>query len=206
MPETSNIYEFILAGTRCTLVEPDPDSVAAITAHFSGRDNVSLHPVAVYDKRGSLELVRKGASTYASAIGNSPVIVNDQYRSRPEDKFLVDAVTFDEIDDGSIDVLSIDIEGGEWFVLKHMVSRPAVISVETHGGLYRNPYRAQIAGWMRGNGYELWYKNRSDSVFVRQPSVSVSALDKARLLRANAQLQLKRIEKHAKRLLRGSGS
>lgn len=202
LPETSNVYDFILAGVRCTLVEADPDSSAAIGAHFAGRHNVSLHRMAVYDKGGSLELIRCGASTYAAAIENSPAVVNDRYRLQDADRFVVDAVTFDVIDDGSIDLLSVDIEGGEWFVIKHMVSRPAVISLETHGPRYKNPYMAEIEAWMRSNGYALWYKEKSDSVYLRIGALEVTFFDRIRLFAANARFFLKRGTKHAKGLLR----
>jgi FkbM family methyltransferase len=201
LPETSNIYEFILAGVRSTLVEPSPDVVAKIRAHFAGRDNVTLHSVAVYDTRGTLELVRRGASTFAAVIGNSPAVVNDCYALQEADRFTVDAVTFDQIDDGTIDLLSIDIEGGEWFVIKHMRSRPAVISLETHGAIYQNPYMAEVAEWMRRNHYQLWYKDKSDSVYIRAGAFRITAWDKAQLMAADLRYALKRARKLAKRWL-----
>lgn len=202
LPETSNVYNFILSGVRCTLVEPDPVTVSKIEKHFAGRKNLTLHPVAVYDKHGSLELVKRGASTYAAEIEGSPAVVNDQYRLQDVDRFSVDAVTFDEIDDGSIDLLSVDIEGGEWFVIKHMVSRPAVISLETHAGLYRNPHMAEIAAWMSKNHYVRWYLSDSDSVYVRSGMFRVTPFEKLRLLMADAGLWLEKTRKQAKRMLR----
>lgn len=206
LPETSNVYDFTLAGVRSTLVEPDPGSVAMIRAHFAGRNNVSVHPVAVYDTGGTLELVKRGASTYAAVIENSPAVVNDEYRLQEADRFVVSAVTFDTIDDGTIDVLSVDIEGGEWFAIKHMVSRPAVISLETHGALYKNPYMAEINAWMRENGYSLWYRDKSDSVYVKTNVFPITLIDKARLAAASAGSCFTSIRKHAKRVLLGRSS
>ena len=93
--------------------------------------------------------------------------MNDGYVIAAGRSFTVPAVTFDTIDDGTIDVLAIDIEGGEWFVLRHLVSRPAIISVETHGKRYVNPYRAEIDAWMRAEGYGAWYRDDSDTVYRR---------------------------------------
>jgi hypothetical protein len=88
---------------------------------------------------------------------------------------------FDAIDDGSIDLLSIDVEGSEWYVLNTMRSRPTVISLETHGKTYRNPFLPQIRWWMSRNGYRLWYMERSDSVYVRPTLIYPTLLDGARL-------------------------
>lgn len=77
---------------------------------------------------------------------------NDNYQPKHADTFDLRAVTFDEIDDGSVDVLSIDVEGGEWFVLRHLRSCPTVLSVETHGKRYVNLFMAEITQWMAANG------------------------------------------------------
>ena len=201
-PDTSNVYGFILAGVRCTLVEADPDAVARLDKHFAERVNVSLYPAAVFDRHGKLEMVRCGASTFAAEIACSPAVVNDRYSPRDTDRFLVDAVTFDEIDDGTIDLLSVDIEGGEWYVLKHMVSRPAVISIETHAGLYRNPRMAEISSWMHDNQYVRWYLSDSDSVYVRNEVFPVSSFEKLRLLVADTRVMLEKSKVSTKRMLR----
>jgi len=38
-------------------------------------------------------------------------------------------------------------------VLKHLVSRPKVISIETHGKYYLNPFLTEITQWMEREGY-----------------------------------------------------
>ncbi len=101
--------------------------------------NNIIIPVVVFDKAGTVELVQREASTFLKYLKSSPAIINDECIIENQDTFKVKAVTFDEIDDGTIDLLSIDIEGGEWFVIKHMKSKPKVISIETHGAMYTNP-------------------------------------------------------------------
>jgi FkbM family methyltransferase len=201
-PETSNVSKFILAGVRCTLVEPCPDAAEEIRRQFADRRNVTFYPVAVSDTHGKLELARRGASTYAVGIENSPAVVNDRYRLQDSDRFLVNAVTFDEIDDGTIEVLSVDIEGGEWYVLKHLVSRPAIISLETHAGLYRNPHMTEISAWMRDNRYIRWYLSDSDSIYVRSGVFRVSLFERLSLLAADARLSLEKTKMGTKRTLR----
>ena len=111
---------------------------------------------------------------------SSPALVNDDYDIKQTDKFTAEARLFSEIDDGTIDLLSVDTEGSEWFVIKHMTSRPAVISIETHGGMYVNPYLDKLQQWMDDNNYVLWYKDKSDSVFVLSGTISVSFIDRIR--------------------------
>lgn len=167
LPDTSNVRRWIERGTRTTLVECDPQVVAQLEARWGTRQTVRIVPRAVADAPGLLTLYRTGASTFGANVPSAPALVNDAYRPAARDAFTVEAVPFDTIDDGTIDVLSIDIEGGEWFVLKHLASRPQVISVETHGKHYVNPYAAEIAAWMAGNGYGAWYRDKSDTVYRR---------------------------------------
>ena len=197
-PTTSNVYDYIVKGIQCTLVEPDPDCVRAIREHFAARPNVTLHPVAIYDAPGQVELVRRGPSTFVAGLTATPAIVNDRYRMDAADTVVVEARTFDQIDDGTIDLLSVDVEGSEWFVLKHMVSRPSVISVETHSALYRNPYLGEITRWMEANGYVLLYKATSDSVFVKRGVVAVGLRDRVAQASVEVYLRCKRAAKRVK--------
>ncbi|MFC1461540.1 FkbM family methyltransferase [Verrucomicrobiota bacterium] len=203
-PEAANIYNYIVQGVRCTLVEPDPDSVRQIKERFSCHENVTLHPVAAYDFNGELDLFRRGASTYVSELRTSPAITNDEYTPNPEDRFSVQAIKFNEIDDGTIDLLSVDAEGSEWFVIKHMDSRPAVISLETHGAAYTNPCIAEIKEWMAANNYVLWYKDKTDSVFVKYGSIEIGILDRISLMVMDAYLAIRntRKRKRIRRALR----
>ncbi|MFC1476165.1 FkbM family methyltransferase [Candidatus Zixiibacteriota bacterium] len=198
-PETSNVYDYIRAGIKCTLVEPNPESVEKIKQHFAGQDNVTLHPVAIYDRKGQVELVRRAASTFVGELATSPAIVNDDYRLDDGDKFTVKACTFDEIDDGTIDLLCVDVEGSEWFVIKHMISRPAVISLETHGSAYVNPYLDEILNWMSINDYLIWYKDQSDTVFVKDEVITITWPDVFHLIRMNGFIFWKRIKRKLKK-------
>jgi FkbM family methyltransferase len=166
-PEFANVAAWLEAGTRTTLVECDPITVQALHERWGARPNVRIHGVAVADEAGTLTLHRAGASTFGANVPHSPATVNDGYRIERGESFSVPAVTFDTLDDGTIDVLAIDIEGAEWFVLRHLRSRPSIISVETHGKRYRNPFRAEIDAWMRDEGYGAWYHDDSDTVYRR---------------------------------------
>jgi FkbM family methyltransferase len=165
-PETSNVIDFIRNGITTTLVEAEPTTVDRIRNYYSSFTNVTLYPVAVADEKGSLSFYKRGDSTFASNLPFSPSTVNDRYKAAPSDQFIVPAVPFNEIDNGCIDLLSIDIEGGEWFVLKHLISRPIVLSIETHGKCYKNPFYNEISKWTKQNGYDIWYLTKSDTIYI----------------------------------------
>lgn len=165
LPDTSNVLGWIEAGVRTTLVECDPLIVSTLRERFAASSNITIHDVAVAEEAGTLTLYRTGASTFGGNVTASPALVNDGYVPSARDAFTVRSVRFDSIDDGTIDVLSIDIEGGEWNVVQYLKSRPAVISIETHGKHYTNPHRADIEAWMSDNGYGAWYMDASDTVY-----------------------------------------
>jgi FkbM family methyltransferase len=167
-PETSNILGFIQDGIRADLFEPDPESLARIEFAFRGLTNVTVYPFALYFENTRIRLYRAGASTFAADLPSSPALENDDYRPNEEDAFEADARTFDQFDDGTIDLLSIDTEGCEWYVLDRLKSRPIIISVETGWKRYRNPHLGEIRRWMDSNGYQLWYRDRSDAVYLHR--------------------------------------
>ena len=151
--------------------------------------------VAAFDINGKIKLAQREASTFVSQLEASPAIVNDGYVLQEADEFTVEAVTFDRIDDGTIDLLSVDTEGSEWFVLKHMTSRPKVISIETHGAGYLNPNIAEIEGWMRRNGYQPFFKDKSDTVYVQPDTISLTVADRFTLWLKDLALRFRRAKK-----------
>ncbi|HQT91915.1 MAG TPA: FkbM family methyltransferase [Candidatus Kryptobacter bacterium] len=198
LPQTSNIIDFIHDGVRSTLVEPDPRSLRAIQEYFGETKNITVFSVAVFDHDGTVELVQRNASTFVSSLPSSPAVVNDRYEVAEGDKFSVECRTFDKIDDGTIDLLSVDIEGSEWYVIKHMRSRPKVVSLETHGKKYVNPFIDEINRWMAGNGYSIWYKDNTDTVFARGDTVMISFLERGGLVIRNAVINFNKYKRTLK--------
>lgn len=176
-PEAAHFVDFIRQGVRTTLVEANPEAAAALHAAFNAQ-NVSIHAVAVWDTHGTLTLSNAAASTFATALPSSPALENDHHRIHAGNTFEVPCVPFSTLDDGSIDLLGVDIEGGEWYVLKHLHSRPKVLCIETHGKYYTNPFLAEITQWLHSHGYALWYKDGSDSVYIQRGLFSVSLQDR----------------------------
>jgi len=186
LPETSNIIDFIKERVKATLVEADPDTVIKIKDYFAGYP-IEVVPVAVWDSNGVIKLSKAAASTFVTQLQSSPAIVNDHYQVSEENTFEVPCLKFSEIDDGTIDLLSVDIEGGEWYVIKHLISRPKVISIETHGKYYTNPFITEIESWMAKEDYVTWYKDLSDTVFIKrdllQPDLSEKITTRVALLK-----------------------
>lgn len=177
LPETSNIIDFIKDGIRATLVEADVVTVEKIKDYFKGY-NIKVFPVAVWDFNGTIKLSKAAASTFVTELKSSPAIINDKYEINEENTFEVSCMIFSDIDDGTIDLLSIDVEGSEWYVIKHLKSRPLIVSVETHGKYYTNPFIKEIKKWMISENYITWYKDGSDTVFVRKNIFLPSINDK----------------------------
>ncbi|WP_198990543.1 FkbM family methyltransferase [Hymenobacter sp. BT559] len=194
IPETSNILDFINNGVRATLVEADPDVAKKIKAAFATK-NIDLHPVAVWDTNGTLKLSKAASSTFATELPTSPALENDRYHVSEATTFEVPCVQFSTIDDGTIDLLSIDIEGGEWYVLKHLVSSPKVLSIETHGKYYTNPFLTEITAWLAQHNYTLWYKDGSDSVFIKEGLFPVSLFDKLATKRVELLIRWKKFKR-----------
>jgi len=128
-------------------------------------------------------------------LAQSPAIVNDHYTVSKENTFEVPCRVFSELDDGTIDLLSVDIEGGEWYVIKHLLSRPSVISIETHGKYYTNPFIREINAWISTNGYRVWYKDLSDTVFVKDPDFPISLSDRLETLFYEMEISWKKFKK-----------
>ncbi|MGQ0766062.1 MAG: FkbM family methyltransferase [Gemmatimonadota bacterium] len=194
-PESSNVRDWLALGTRGTLVEPDPDAAARIRSVYAGFSEVVLHQVAITENGGTARLVRRNASTFLSEIEAPPAVTNDGLQRGCDILLTVNAATFDQVDDGTIDLLSIDVEGAEWFVINRLVSRPAVISVETHGSAYLNPRIDEISAWMSRAGYRVWYVDRSDTVYVLPNRVAVRAADVLLRLVVKALLDVRRRRK-----------
>jgi FkbM family methyltransferase len=177
-PETSNILGFIKEGIKTTLVEPLPECIELINLYFAEYHNVTLHPYAIADISGEIEMFMHESSSFAANLLSSPALKNDSYDKEKGKRLIVQAKTFNEIDDGSISLISIDAEGSEWYVLKHMVSRPDVISLELKSKHYINPFLKEINSWLDENGYIKWYDERSDSIFIKKGVFDLTNFEK----------------------------
>jgi hypothetical protein len=135
-----------------------------------------------------------------STLPYSPAQVNDRYSIRQEDRFSVECRRFDELDDASISLLSVDTEGSEWYVIQYLKSRPLVISVEMHGKSYRNPFYAEIAAWMAREGYEPWYMDKTDIVYRKKGAFDITARERRQLMWMRFYVWFRRVRKRLGKL------
>lgn len=178
-PENSKILPLALRGTPCIFVEPDEDAFAQLQDAVGHLENVRLISSAISSESGSVTLVNAGPSTYVKGL-RSPAVVNDGLIEESASIQRVACITFDEIDDGSIDYLRVDTEGSEWCVIENLVSRPRLIVLELFGKRYINPYKRQIRSWLSTEGYMPILMDNTDVVFAKKGEVTRSWLDGTR--------------------------
>ena len=156
---------------KITLVEVLPGASELARMYFiSGIEsgNVEVINKGVADKNGELEFYIDGDTTHMAELPSTPVHFHGREYSKEPVKLPV--VKFTEIEPFIIDLLAVDIEGGEWFVIKHMKNRPKIISLETHSSVneYRNPYLKEIKEWLERNGYDILYVGVSDTIYIKK--------------------------------------
>jgi FkbM family methyltransferase len=163
-----NTAAFVLSGTRTQLVEPSVGSYDSLKKTFGHLDNVKIWNVAVSNHCGYESFVDCGKGSSLDKSNSPAKRFNNKWDSYK--RVQVACVTFDKIDDGTIDVLHVDIEGGEQAVLDFLVSRPRIIRIETHETHAELADKKKIAGiysWMNENGYTKIGNLDGDTVFLK---------------------------------------
>ena len=201
-PRTSNIKYYIEKDIKTLLIEPDLESIALIEKKWGDKKNLILKTFACTDFEGTIDLHKAGSSSFVSSTNNSPAIVNDSFDIKKNVSTKVDAKKFSSEDPGDINLISIDTEGSEWYVIKHMISRPDVISIETHGAYYINPYIEEIKKWMGKHNYALWFKDNDDSVYVKKDVIKINFIELLSLSLKNIHLFFRRYRKGIKLFFR----
>lgn len=156
--------------SECHMFEPVKTYYDGICNEISTYPNVFAHNVAIYDKNENLKFWLSNAESTIDGL-NSPLAQQNflPLNQIPPDKTIVVGKMITEFDRGNIDLLLLDMEGAEWFALKHLISRPKVIVVEMYvqnsafnNGYYENPYTTEIKTWMSNNSYESFWHHDAD--------------------------------------------
>jgi hypothetical protein len=145
---------------RVTLVEPNPFLHASLRSKTKDCPNVTLHNAAIFSENRWGWLVSAGILSYLPEVA-SPI--NTIFRGKLTPmldafKIYVPYRTFNTIDDGTIDLLILGMEGAESMVFETMVSRPHVIILNNH---FANDYRyafprfEEIQRWCEANRYHI---------------------------------------------------
>jgi len=167
-PETANTLGFIKEGVPCTLFEANPETAKEIFDKFHEKYNIKVHSVALSSFQGTIKLYNAGASSFCETIDFSPAVMHDGKLKDSLSFIEVQSEIFSTFDKGNIDILSIDIEGGEWDVIKNMISRPKVLCIETQSRDYINPKIKEITQWLEDNNYKIWFVDDTDTVFIKE--------------------------------------
>lgn len=174
--ETSAIKPLIEDGIRCDLYEAVPSYCEALAKAIHPYPNTKLFNFAVADYNGEMSLYLAGASTFNARQKESPALNHDRFNVRNANSILVPCRDFKELDQGDYDYVSIDVEGGEFDIIKRMNSRPLVVNLETQSRDYINPKLGSIANWMALNNYKVWFRNDTDTLFIKSPRKSAGFL------------------------------
>lgn len=138
--EISMLPYFMHLSTPIVGVDPNPDIAAKARAGLPGAQIIES---AVYSASGlTLQLTNNS--------GSSGLVGQWQPTPASGGTFDVQTISFSEIDDGDIEILNIDCEGSEHYVLQGLTSRPRLIGIE----LWPEYPQAQwCEAWLLGNGY-----------------------------------------------------
>lgn len=162
--------------SKIILFEANPNSYKKLKKQL-GKDkpNVTLINVAIGDNNKKIKLWDLEDCSFVDGI-KSPIVQNnnnDIKKACPNGKLLnVKCRKISEYDNGNIEYLMIDCEGSEWFVLKHLISRPEAIIIELFDGdkqnpYYINPYKKEIEEWFKINDYSCVNSDVSNSLYIK---------------------------------------
>lgn len=156
----SSFHNFITLDPdlRLDIIEPIPANVADIREFYKNNPRVFVHPYAVWSSSGKIKMHALGALSYVEGL-TSPALYGFGYKPDAEKIVEVDAITFDQFDEGDIDMLEIDMEGAEFHVLEKLVSRPEYIITENNDD--------QIQGWMADHDYEKFAYQEANTFYKR---------------------------------------
>lgn len=167
---------------RGVLVEPQPNVFARLLTNYAEQSHrLSFENVAVSGERATISMYRapvtgSHAGDHASSVASfDRGVTAKQLGLAPSDleEFVVPCSTLDALVAkhglGEVDLLQIDVEGGEWEVLRTLdltKTRPALIQFE-HGHMRRSAID-RMTEYLTRNGYRLHYGGyESDSLAVR---------------------------------------
>jgi len=179
----NTVHAARLAGPRgrVVAVEPTPDNLETLRCNIAaaGLANVVVEPIAAGSAAGSRDLFMRGDHSAVNSL--YPVSCYAKVTA----VLRVPVVPLDELIEGTVDVVKIDVEGAEIEVLEGMTrllqSRPAALIVEWHPLLQTMAgYAAdELPRWLL---QRRWRLRAASHTGVRGVSISTLADLTARLL------------------------
>lgn len=159
---------------ECHLFEPNPTFYKELIDLSKNYKNVYVYNIGITDKVEEKNLYLINNCSYIDGI-ISPMILNHGINCdiiKNSEKIKIKCEPINNFDKGDIDILLIDTEGCEWFVLEKLISRPKQIVLETSilGKDEKKIYNKnidKILFWMWENNYQLALKDDNDSHFLK---------------------------------------
>jgi FkbM family methyltransferase len=142
---------------ECYLFEANPQIYKQLLQAYGNRPNFHIHNVAIADYDVEIEFSCNGDSSFISDI-KSPASYGPKEYLDSFEKIKIPCKKICNFEnDESIDVILLDMEGSEWFVLKHLISRPKIVIIEMQNSdeTYKNPFFNEILNWFKENNYEF---------------------------------------------------
>lgn len=162
--------ELIKNGASAIVFEPNRGFYDNIVADLGETQGLTIVNVGIYHTPGIQKFYDKWACTFIGDLYDySGAKIQDKYEKDEKDSFLCSVDTIDHYDFGDVDLLCMDCESCEWFVLEKLRSRPTIIQIETHSfySAYEPFNIEKIREWFNDNDYSLFAINEGDSIFVK---------------------------------------
>src|SRR5690606_28678484 len=150
------------------LFEPNQVLLHYTAAKYDRLDNVQYHHVALSDKKGESEFYFYHRHHHElSGFRHNPL-----WDNIPNERTTVRTTTLDDVRDGNIDFLKIDVEGAELLVLKgakNLLANRKIrfIQVETvgHSEIYGYTYE-DLVDYLAGFGYRI-FRQGDNTIFCQ---------------------------------------
>lgn len=160
--------------------EPHPSFYKNIVEHLGNTPGLQIINKGIYKEKGAQKFYDKWASTFIGVMyDHSGAKAQDKYEIDEKDAFICEVDTIDNYDNGEVDLLCMDCESCEWFVLEKLISRPTIVQIETHS--FYSDYQPfnidKIRQWFEDNDYGLFALNESDSIFVKKEKLENADLN-----------------------------
>jgi len=165
--ESCRTRQYWDTNTKCILFEPNPTFHTQLAKAIQPYPNVFLSREALWDHGKGVTFYQFDQSSYVDGVEARSNISRPNRKKRAIE---VPSVRLSRYDDGRIDVALIDVESAEWYVLKHMVSRPILIVIELwkyRSKKWKHPDMHHIKKWLGMNGYLEVGRERRDGFFMR---------------------------------------
>lgn len=156
---------------ECWLFEPNSSIYKELVETLKNKNNIKIFNCAIGDYDGKIKLYLDGNNSFIEGV-TSPKVQNSSTQEISQLKTEeVECKTLSNFDNGDIDHLLLNMEGAEWFAIKHLKSRPKQITVKFQlmDKTYINPYYNEIVDWFAKNRYTLNIKQEigEDWTFIR---------------------------------------